>query len=136
MYTRLVDFGLFMLIWMVQLIAYPSFRFFQKSDLYPWHEYYTKVITFFVVPLMFSQLGLHLYGMIKSNFHWIQITSFVMIIVAWLITFLKAVPLHTQISGGQNLPESIANLIRVNWLRTVLWTLVFMLSMWGSQENL
>lgn len=136
MYTSLADFGLFVLIWMVQLIAYPGFRFFQKSDLFPWHEYYTKVITFFVVPLMFGQLGLHLFGMIKSNFHWIQIVSFVMIITVWLVTFLKAVPLHARISAGENLQESITNLIRVNWLRTILWTLVFMLSLLDSQENL
>ena len=136
MYTRLVDFGLFVLIWMVQLIAYPSLRFFQRPDIFAWHEYYTKMITLFVVPLMFSQLGLHLYGMVKSTFHWIQITSFVMILVVWLITFLKAVPLHAQIGQGVDLQESIESLIRINWLRTLLWTLVFMISLWKPQENL
>lgn len=136
MYTRLVDFGLFVLIWMVQLIAYPSFRYFQKSDLIAWHEYYTKMITLFVVPLMFGQLGLHLYGMIKSTFAWAQIVAFVMIIAVWLITFLKAVPLHAHIGSGDNLQASIEQLIRVNWIRTVLWTLVFVLSIWKPQENL
>ncbi len=136
MYTRLVDFGLVVLIWMVQLIAYPGFRFFQKSDLLIWHEYYTKTITLFVVPLMFSQLGLHLHGMIKSNFSWMQVTSFGMIIGVWLLTFMKAVPLHGQIGAGEDLQESITKLIQVNWMRTVLWTLVFMLSLWKGQENL
>lgn len=136
MYTRLVDFGLFVLIWMVQLIAYPSFRFFGKSDLHAWHEYYTKMITLFVVPLMFGQLALHLYGMIKSNFHWIQITSFTMIIGAWFLTFMKAVPLHRQIGAGVDLQNSITKLIQVNWIRTVLWTLVFMLSLCKAQGNL
>ena len=136
MYTRLVDFGLFVLIWMVQLIAYPSFRYFQKSDLFIWHDYYTKMITLFVVPLMFGQLGLHLYGMIKSTFAWAQVLAFSMIIVVWLITFLKAVPLHAQIGSGENLHASIESLIRVNWMRTVLWTLVFVISLWKSQGNL
>lgn len=136
MYTKLVDFGLLVLIWMVQLIAYPSFRFFQKSDLHAWHEYYTKMITLFVVPLMFGQLALHFYGMIKSHFNWIQVISFTMIIGVWLLTFMKAVPLHGQIGAGEDVQISITKLIQVNWVRTVLWTLVFILSLWKSQENL
>lgn len=136
MYTRLIDFGLFILIWMVQLIAYPSFRFFVKSDLSDWHDYYTKMITLFVVPLMFGQLGLHLYGMIKSAFSWVQVVAFVMILAVWLITFMKAVPLHGQIGNGVNVQTGIESLIRVNWIRTVLWTLVFLLSMWRPGENL
>ncbi len=136
MYTRLVDFGLVVLIWMVQLIAYPSFRFFQKSDLLVWHDYYTKMITLFVVPLMFGQLGLHLYGMIKSSFSWPQVVSFMMIIGVWLITFLKAVPLHGYIGAGENVQASVESLIRVNWIRTVLWSLVFAISLWKPQENL
>lgn len=136
MYTGLIDFGLVVLIWMVQLIAYPSFRFFQKSDLSVWHDYYTRMITFFVIPLMFSQLGLHLYEMITATFSWVQVLSFMMIIAVWLITFLKAVPLHAKIGKGENIPESIEKLIQVNWSRTILWTLVFALSFWMLQENL
>lgn len=136
MYTKLIDFGLFVLIWMVQLIAYPSFRYFQGASLFEWHNYYTRAISLFVIPLMFSQLGLHFYGMVRSSFSWVQVLSFAMIIGVWLITFMRAVPLHGEIGAGTNLPESIESLIRVNWLRTILWSLVFLLAMLRPEENL
>ena len=58
MVRLLFDFGLVILIWMVQLVVYPSFRYYKESDLMRWHERYTKAISIIVVPLMFGQLFL------------------------------------------------------------------------------
>ena len=55
--TRLLlDFGLCILIWMVQLIVYPSFLFFSDNNLFTWHKTYTKAIALIVMPLMLGQL--------------------------------------------------------------------------------
>ena len=64
-----IDFGLFILIWMVQLIVYPSFRCIDANLFSQWHDKYTGLISVFVVPLMFTQVGLVLYQFITiTNF--------------------------------------------------------------------
>ncbi len=135
-YILLVDFGLVVLIWLVQLIAYPSFRFFEGPGLLVWHKYYTEKITLFVVPLMFGQLGLHLYELINSTLSWSQTLSFLIIISTWTITFWKAVPLHRQIGAGENPEVAIKYLNKINWVRTILWSVVFVISFLKFKANL
>ena len=53
----LVDFGLLVLIWIIQLIIYPSFLFYRAKELITWHKMYTKAIALIVIPLMLGQLG-------------------------------------------------------------------------------
>ena len=61
--TRLLlDFGLCILIWMVQLVVYPSFLFFSFNNLFTWHKTYTKAIALIVIPLMLGQLGIVISG--------------------------------------------------------------------------
>ena len=60
MATTLVDFGLFILIWLTQLVIYPSFTYFREQDLTRWHRKYTRAISYIVMPLMLGQVGLHL----------------------------------------------------------------------------
>ena len=50
------DSGLLILIWMVQLVIYPSFSYYKQEDLFKWHETYTKRIAVIVIPLMLGQL--------------------------------------------------------------------------------
>jgi hypothetical protein len=52
----LVDFALFILIWIVQRIIYPSFMYHSPVSLSQWHAVYSKRIALIVVPLMLGQL--------------------------------------------------------------------------------
>ena len=52
-----VDFGLLVLILMVQVIVYPSFLHFSKTNLIKWHQSYTPKITTIVAPLMIAQVA-------------------------------------------------------------------------------
>jgi len=64
------DFGMLVLIWLVQLIIYPSFEFTDKDAFLGWHEKYTGLITVVVLPLMLGQLGLTLYQLtLDCNFY-------------------------------------------------------------------
>ena len=54
----MVDSGLFILIWLVQLIIYPSFRYTEEKDFVGWHARYTWVIGAIVSPLMLVQVGI------------------------------------------------------------------------------
>jgi hypothetical protein len=51
----LLDFGLVVLIWLVQLVIYPGFKFYSPSNLALWHKIYTGRIGVAVVPMMVWQ---------------------------------------------------------------------------------
>jgi hypothetical protein len=124
----LVDFGLVVLAWMVQLVVYPSFAYYAPSDLKRWHVLYTKRISMLVIPLMIGQLLLH--GMLlvwhPDN---VSITTFALVAGIWISTFLQAVPLHNQIADSPD-TENIARMLKkVNTARTLAWTMVFLLTL-------
>ena len=89
LFRVVVDFGLVILIWMVQLIIYPSFIFYQQNDLAKWHSVYTGKITILVAPLMFAQTGLIGYQVLNELSVFI-VSSAVICATLWLLTFLLA----------------------------------------------
>ena len=121
-----IDFGLVVLIWLVQVIIYPSFLYTTKEHLCKWHQTYTNLISFFVIPLMFSQLFLVLYLTYK-NPNLLNITSCMMVGLAWLSTLVLSVPLHSQIAQGSGDEVVLQSLVSTNWPRTLVWTLCFIL---------
>ena len=119
-----VDFGLVVLVWLVQTIIYPGFLYMDEEQLSRWHPRYSTLITFFVAPLMFLQVGTITYQIVNALSLW-SIASMLCVLAVWGITFLKAVPLHRKIGRVPSSLEIRKQLVRVNWPRTVLWTLVF-----------
>lgn len=134
MLITLIDFGLFILIWMTQLVVYPSFTYFSDDDLYKWHSKYTTAISIIVMPLMLGQVGLHAYDL-YANFNALRLTTVVLISLAWVNTFLFAVPLHNNITAGKEINPSAKALVRVNWYRTIIWSLVFLISLAQTSKN-
>lgn len=125
--SLLIDFGLVILIWMTQLIVYPSFTYFQSDDLVIWHGKYTRYISIIVMPLMVGQLGFHLFG-VFDQFSIERLFSLLLIAAVWINTFFFAVPLHNKIAGDIESLASAKALVRINWFRTIGWTLVFLIS--------
>lgn len=119
-YSLLIDAGLVVLIWMVQLIIYPSFKYHDKN-LVKWHNKYTQRIAIIVIPLMLYQL---VFALILSitNFTLINIFYTLIVFILWLITFLIFVPLHNKISNNNHSTKDLQQLISKNWFRTFLWT--------------
>ena len=125
----LFDFGLLVLIWIVQLVIYPSFQFYQKRDLLKWHKIYTGRIGLLVMPLMLGQLFLT--GIQLSNqVDWYTGSSALFVAILWINTFAHFIPLHQQISNDLIKENTLNSLVNSNWLRTVLWTLLFGISLW------
>lgn len=126
--TRLLlDFGLCILIWMVQLIVYPSFAFYNNTQLLTWHKTYTKAIALIVIPLMLGQLGIAIYQvfLVQNSY---TLVSIVFVVFLWGITLLKFAPMHQQISEGNTQIQLLKTLVQMNWIRTIIWTLLFVLS--------
>jgi len=95
-----INFGLVVLIWMVQLIIYPSFLYYETKNLVIWHQKYTGQITIIVAPLMFAQLGLSVLEA-YSNLAALSIAQLSLVIFAWFFTFVFFVLTHNKLSEGQ-----------------------------------
>ena len=127
--SRLIfDFGLVVLIWIVQLVVYPSFKYYTKDNLVKWHQRYTNRISFVVMPLMLGQLFIGGYQLVVEK-SWYTLSSACIILALWLITFLFFIPLHNQISNQTHSEKTLAQLVTYNWVRTVLWTALFLISL-------
>ncbi|NAS32535.1 hypothetical protein GTQ40_16255 [Flavobacteriaceae bacterium R38] len=123
----LVDFGLLILIWMIQLVVYPGFSYYSRKWLIIWHRKYTALIGYIVGPLMLAQLGFYSYQLINS-ITLLHVISLSMVGIIWLITFLQFVPAHKNISKGRIRGNILKSLVYKNWSRTILWTLLFILN--------
>ena len=124
----LIDFGLVILIWMVQLNIYPSFRYYTREDLVRWHQKYTLGIAVIVIPLMFGQLGIYGYQLFESQALF-PILGFAIVILQWILTFAIFVPLHNAIGQNLHSEQTLRKLVKRNWWRTILWTALFVWSL-------
>jgi len=124
----LFDFGLLVLIWIVQRIVYPGFLHYNPKNLINWHKVYTSRLTFIVMPLMLGQLGFSIVQLIMEiNLY--TVLSIIIIIVIWVSTFMQFVPIHAQIAKGKASQNMLDSLVKKNWIRTFLWTALFLYSM-------
>ncbi len=124
-----VDTGLLILIWMVQLVIYPSFIYYDEKSLVKWHIKYTSNISYIVVPLMLVQSFIAIFQLF-SNSSLNTVAYFILVLSSWLLTFILFVPIHAKISRGLTDSEMLRKLVRSNWLRTAIWTLIFILGLY------
>ncbi len=123
-----IDFGLLILIWMVQLIVYPSFLFFEAQNLIVWHRKYTGLIAIIVVPLMLGQLGLALFD-VYVFFSLVAVIKLLLITFVWTFTFAFFAPMHSRLSQGMVSKPILKQLVSLNWYRTIAWTIVSLISL-------
>lgn len=128
------------LIWVVQLVIYPQFADIAGGSTFKiYHQRYTMRITWVVLPLMVTELltataicmlpllgdqcsgviALDPLGTIPPGRAWAGLS---LVGAAWLLTGLVAVPLHTTLEQGFD-EQAHQALLRVNWFRTVIWSL-------------
>lgn len=77
------------------------------------------------MPLMVSQFVLHVLRL-YDDFSWPYGLLVMMVLSTWMTTFIMFVPLHNTISSNDASPETLDKLIAYNWVRTVLWTVIFL----------
>ena len=86
-----IDFSILVLIWLVHLVIYPSFRQIAAENFPQWHASYCNRISFFVLPLM----GMQLLESVSSCFfvgrvwEWVRLSA---VFLAWAITFIHSAP--------------------------------------------
>lgn len=130
-----VDFGLVVLIWLVQLVIYPSFHYYPSDRLLKWHQLYTARVTYVVMPLMLGQLILILLQL-WQQVDWYSLISFGILTGLWGSTFLYFIPLHGQIDSGNSEQQTLQDLVKHNWGRTLGWSLLLGLSVLNVFVNI
>lgn len=123
-----IDTGLCVLIWLVQVIIYPSFLFTDRQKVREWHPKYTRKISYFIAPLLFIQTGVIAFQALFDNFSFLIDALFLSII--WVNTFFIAIPIHNAIDRSESVEDNILKLISINKWRTLAWSALFLLSCW------
>lgn len=127
--ARLItDTAALVLIWLVQLVIYPAFLHFQRAGFTVWHRAYTRRVTYVVLPIMLSQLGVYAY-LLFHDFGLLLGVNTALILLVWTITFFRAVPLHGALDVAEDHLPLAAQLVAVNWWRTALWTTVWVVTL-------
>lgn len=115
------SFSLLGLIWVIQLVHYPSFRYIAEDKFRDFILFHGKSISFIVMPLMIIELTVAI-GLSFSTPSILTFSKFGIVCLIWLSTFTLSVPKHSKLLRGRD-NKIIEGLIYTNWPRTILWTL-------------
>ena len=109
------------LIWCIQLVHYPSFRFVSPDRFVEFERFHTQAITWIVGPAMLLELltAVVLLGSLGPGWGALNIVS---VGAIWVSTALLSVPCHARLAEGFD-ADCIERLVWTNWPRTVLWSL-------------
>ncbi len=126
-------FALTGLIWTIQLVHYPAFRYIAEPQFIEFEAFHQRQISWVVVPLMLVELATAV-----ALFAWrpILIPLYVaqagalLVAAIWVCTFAVQVPLHSRLTQGYD-RAAIDALVNSNWIRTALWSLRAGLLLWA-----
>ena len=110
-------------IWVIQLVHYPSFRFTDREKYVSFQIFHMRKISFIVMPVMVLELlsGL-LLVLYHSNHESLLRISFILLLIIWLVTALFFAQIHQKLSKGYD-ETLVRKLVSFNWIRTLLWTI-------------
>ncbi|MHC4933636.1 MAG: hypothetical protein ACYTGV_15760 [Planctomycetota bacterium] len=112
------------LIWTVQLVHYPLFRWVRGPEFPQFHREHSLRISWIVGLLMPVELATAILMVavphvgVSRTAAWVGL---VLVGVIWLSTALLQVPQHRRLAGGYD-PAAHNLLMRSNWIRTWAWT--------------
>ena len=110
-------------IWIVQLVHYPSFFFVAKEKFKEFETFHQKNISFVVLPNMclelFSNFILLFYYQIHTGI--LNYLASLALVLIWSVTFFICMPCHLRLSSGFE-ENQAKRLTFANWLRTFLWS--------------
>lgn len=110
-------------IWVIQLVHYPSFHFVDNFRYSNFQSFHMRSISYVVIPLMLTEvLTLILLVYTINRMDIALILSAIMLFAVWVITAVFFSGAHQKLTLGYD-KSVVDGLIKMNWLRTLLWTL-------------
>ena len=110
-------------IWVIQIVHYPSFHFIDLKQYKTFQSFHVSKISFIVIPAMLTELFTLILLIISINPFSIMIAiSGIILIIIWLLTAVFFTGLHQNLTSGYD-KKIVDKLVKLNWGRTLLWTL-------------
>ena len=114
--------ALFGVIWIIQLVHYPSFKSYEINTFSLSMRSHQDRISWVVIPLMLAELMVAAYLAYTAPSLPNQ-TIVGIVICIWFCTFTIQVPLHRELLLNGKNSLHLRHLVISNWIRTALWTL-------------
>ncbi len=110
------------LVWLVQLVVYPSFLLVGTTPAWPAvHAAHTRWITPVVaIPWAVQGVSLALL-LLRGGLTPLLVLTGVLALTTVLVTVVVSVPLHSRLGLAYDEAAAV-RLVRTNWLRTAAWT--------------
>ena len=109
-------------IWVIQLVHYPSFKYVNESDYIIFQKYHMSNISYIVYPIMFTELTTAILIFFSGEKSFFFMLSLICLFLIWVITGVLFTKFHNILQKGKDL-KMIEKMIKANWMRTLLWTL-------------
>ena len=108
-------------IWVIQLLHYPSFHFINEKKYIEFQHFHMQRISFIVIPVMLIELAS---ALLLSYFFRSSLTIILLALVLgiWAITFIFFTNMHQKLTEGYD-HSIVDRLVQINWSRTALWSL-------------
>jgi len=114
-------------IWVIQLVHYPSFHFVELKQYTTFQRFHMARISYVVIPAMLTELfTLILIVFSMDQIDTLVLASAILLIFIWLMTAVFFSGVHQKLTLGYDQPV-VDKLVKLNWGRTLLWTLRLLL---------
>ena len=110
-------------IWIMQLVHYPSFNFINIEEYKSFQEFHMKRISLIVIPAMILELtsGVLIFWIYQTDNIFFNISLFCLFFI-WFLTAILFSKMHQKLTLGYQI-SIVTKLVNLNWLRTISWTL-------------
>ena len=110
-------------IWVIQLVHYPSFHFVELKQYTTFQRFHMARISYVVIPAMLTELfTLILVVISMDQIDILVLASAILLIFIWLMTAVFFSGVHQKLTLGYD-QTVVDKLVKLNWGRTLLWTL-------------
>ena len=110
-------------IWVIQLVHYPSFHFVELKQYTTFQRFHMARISYVVIPAMLTELfTLILFVISMDQIDTLVVASAILLIFIWLMTAVFFSGVHQKLTLGYD-QTVVDKLVKLNWGRTLLWTL-------------
>ena len=114
-------------IWVIQLVHYPSFHFVELKQYTTFQRFHMARISNVVIPAMLTELfTLILIVISMDQIDNLVLASAILLIFIWLMTAVFFSGVHQKLTLGYD-QTVVDKLVKLNWGRTLLWTLRLLL---------
>ena len=111
------------LIWVMQLVHYPTFNFINTEYYKSFQEFHMKRISLIVIPVMTIELtsGILIFWISQTNNIFFNISLYCLFFI-WFLTAILFSKMHQKLMLGYQI-LIVTKLVNLNWIRTISWTL-------------